>query len=96
MKIVQKSIMFVMVVAFVLALVPGIMADESNKIDLNKASVEDLMQIKGIGQKYAERIVEYREKNGGFKKIEDIMEVKGIGQKKYESIKDFIKVGSKE
>lgn len=62
------------------------------KVNINKATVEQLMEIKGIGESYAERIVEYREKNGPFEKIEDIMNVKGIGEKKFEAIKDLITV----
>ena len=62
------------------------------KINTNKATVPDLVKIKGIGQKYAERIVAYRDKNGPFKTIEDITNVKGIGPMKFEAIKDFITV----
>ncbi|MBN2061609.1 MAG: helix-hairpin-helix domain-containing protein [Deltaproteobacteria bacterium] len=61
---------------------------ETGKIDLNKATVEELLSLKGIGQAYAERIVDYREKNGPFKNIDDILMVKGIGEKTFEAIKD--------
>ena len=60
------------------------------KVNLNKATVAELVQLKGIGQKYAERIVEFREKNGPFKKTEDIMNVQGIGPKIWEKNKDLI------
>jgi competence protein ComEA len=62
----------------------------SGKVNINKATPEQLMELKGIGESYAKRIVEYREKNGPFKKIEDIMMVQGIGTKIFESIKDKI------
>ena len=62
------------------------------KINLNKATVAELTQLKGIGQKYAERIVEFREKNGPFTKTEDLMNVKGIGVKIWEKNKDLITV----
>ena len=48
---------------------------------LNKSTVEDLVTLKGIGQKKAEAIVAYREQVGGFKSIEDLTKVKGIGVK---------------
>jgi competence protein ComEA len=64
----------------------------AGKININKATSAQLMEIKGIGESYAKRIVEYREKNGPFKKIEEIMEVQGIGTKIFESIKDKITI----
>jgi comEA protein len=64
----------------------------AGKININKATSDQLMEIKGIGSSYAKRIVEYREKNGPFKKIEDIMQVQGIGTKIFESIKDKITI----
>jgi competence protein ComEA len=62
------------------------------KININKATVEQFTELKGVGESYAKKIVEYREKNGPFKKIEDIKEVKGIGDKLFEKIKDQITV----
>jgi comEA protein len=59
-------------------------------ININTASAEDLTSLKGIGEKTAQAIVEYREKNGAFKAIEDIKNVKGISDKKFEAIKSSI------
>ncbi|MCK4486576.1 MAG: helix-hairpin-helix domain-containing protein, partial [Desulfobacterales bacterium] len=62
-----------------MALALPLWAEEVAKVNINQASVEELAQLKGIGLKYAERIVEYREKHGAFEKAEDIMNVSGIG-----------------
>jgi comEA protein len=94
MRIKRILTVFVVFMA-VVALVRAVPAEEAAKIDLNKASVEDLLKIKGIGESYAQRIIEYRETNGQFNQIEDIMKVKGIGPKLFESIKDKITVNVK-
>lgn len=97
MKQVFKNFIGIVVVLLVAFTLTGpSLADESSKIDLNEATVQELVKIKGIGQKYAERIVEYRENNGRFEKIEEIMNIKGIGRKKFESIKDTIFIESEE
>jgi comEA protein len=62
------------------------------KININSALAADLTRLPGIGEVMAERIIEYRESNGSFKKTEDIMKVKGIGEKKFEKIKEFLAV----
>jgi len=67
-------------------------ASQSKIVDINKASVAELASVPGIGPKIAERILEYRNKNGKFKSKEEIMNVKGIGEKKYERIKNSITV----
>jgi len=54
--------------------------------------VEELVKLKRVGPKYAEKIVEYREANGLFQSPEEIMKVKGIGQKTYEVNMDAITV----
>jgi len=84
----KKLVVVLFVMAFTFTGI--VQAADSGKIDLNKATLEELTQLKGIGEKFAERIIEYREKNGKFQKIEDLMEVKGIGQKKFDAIKDLI------
>ncbi len=56
-------------------------------VNLNKATREELVRIKGIGPVLAGRIISYREKYGPFKKIEDIKEIKGIGDKTFEKIR---------
>ncbi|MDR2099722.1 MAG: helix-hairpin-helix domain-containing protein [Campylobacteraceae bacterium] len=62
------------------------------KIDINSADAKTLASINGIGDKKAEAIVEYREKNGKFNKIEDVLKVKGIGDKLLEVIKQEAEV----
>lgn len=65
---------------------------KNSKININKASISELKQITGIGESTANKIIDYRDNVGKFKKIEDIKKVKGIGDSKYESIKDKITI----
>lgn len=61
----------------------------SGLININTADASELMKLKGVGEKTAEKIIEYRAQTP-FEKPEDIMNVKGIGEKKFEDIKDHI------
>lgn len=61
-------------------------------VNLNRATKEELMTLKGVGQSRAEAIVRYREEFGGFQTIEDIMNVPGIKEGAFEKIKDSITV----
>ena len=65
------------------------------KIDINTATAVELQKLPRIGEKVAQRIIDYREQNGEFKKIEEIMKVKGIGEKVFKQIKDLIEVKPK-
>lgn len=56
-------------------------------VNINSASVEQLTQIKGIGDVKAERIVEYRDKNGAFKTLDELKNVKGIGEGTLKKVK---------
>jgi competence protein ComEA len=64
-------------------------------INLNTATQDQLETLPGIGPKVAERILEYRTKSGGFKRIEELMNVKGIGEKSFLKIKPLIIVPPK-
>lgn len=62
------------------------------KVNLNTATVEELMTLRGIGQARAEDIIRHRQERGGYSRIEDIMEVSGIKEVGFEKIKDDIAV----
>jgi competence protein ComEA len=63
-------------------------------VNLNTATAAQLETLPGIGPRAAERILEYRQKNGSFKKIEELMNVKGIGEKSFLKLKPLIVVSS--
>lgn len=65
----------------------------SAPVNLNSATPAQLETLPGIGAAAAKRIVEYRQKNGAFKKIEELMNVKGIGEKSFLKLKPLITVG---
>ena len=68
-------------------------ATAASPVNLNSASVTQLQTLPGIGASTAQRIVEYRQKNGSFKKIEELMNVRGVGEKNFLKLKAQISVG---
>ncbi len=70
---------------------PGAVKNDG-AVNINTASMEELVQLPRVGTKVAERIVSYRETHGGFKSVEDIKTVQGIGEKIFEMIRPLISV----
>ena len=92
-----------LVATFVLSAGPAVSAQsdkppastQSATVNLNTATLAQLEGLPGIGRATAERILEYRQKSGGFKKIEELMNVKGIGEKSFLKLKPLVVVPAK-
>lgn len=63
------------------------------RLDLNAATLKELSELPGIGEVLAQRILDYRETAGGFRRVEELLNVEGIGNRKLEAILDYLFVG---
>ena len=88
----QSQISFTIVVVLVFAWFTAAWAEDSPKVNINTASADELAQLKGVGEKKAAVIIEFRETNGPFELPEDLLKVPGIGPKTFETNKDLITV----
>ncbi len=90
-KLTRQTLAVILLFTFLLGAAIGpALAQQQVKVNINKASVDQLSTLKRIGPSYAQRIVDYRRENGPFQKPVDIIKVRGIGIKTYEANKDII------
>lgn len=90
----KKCLLILVVIGFIAATMAGAQEQGNKKINLNTCTAAELVQVKGIGPKLADKIIEYRKANGPFKKAEDIVKVPGIGPKMWAANKDVFTVDS--
>jgi len=90
--------------ASLFAAIPGVAAQakpqaspksgSTQVVNVNTASASDFEALPGIGPKMAARIIEYRQKNGPFKKVEELMNVRGLGEKNFLKLKAQLTIGA--
>jgi competence protein ComEA len=88
----KRNLVMFLILCLFLSFSLSLYASTAAKININSAGVQELAKLDRVGEKYAQRIVAYREANGPFEKPEDIMKVKGIGSKIWDANKDRIAV----
>jgi len=85
--------LFTLAVLAVASVSPLSAAEGNDPVDLNRATISDLVQLPGVGEVIAKRIVDFREEHGPFKRVDDLMKVKGIGEKSLDKIRPYVRVG---
>jgi competence ComEA-like helix-hairpin-helix protein len=69
---------------------PSLSAEQMEMININTATVKEIMKLPGIGKKKAEAVIAFRQDNGGFEHINDLKKIDGIGKKTFEKIREHI------
>jgi competence protein ComEA len=72
------------------AFIAPVSGQDTERVNINKASAAELAKLQEVGPKFAVRIIEYRQKYGPFKLTEELMEIRGIGPHTYDKIRDQI------
>ncbi len=87
-----RRISQIVVAVFAISIILGGMAlaDTESRVDINKATVNELAKLPGIGKKKAEAIIAYRTEHGKFNSVDDLKKVDGIGEKTFKEIKERI------
>ena len=96
-KLLTNSLVSILVVVLVFTVFMALqlqaeVISTDEKININTASVKELQELPQIGEKVAQRIIDFREKEGKFEKIEELMKVNGIGEKTFDKLKELITV----
>ena len=89
MKSIAKSVSCLVLVV-VLLTAGGFPLLASERLDLNSATVEQLVSLKGVGDVLAQRIIDYRQQHDRFNSLDELSQVKGIGDKKLEQLRPFL------
>ncbi len=92
MRYLKRVFICFAILGFVMGVCTASLAANTGKVNINTATADELASLQKIGPKIAAKIIDYRKKNGPFKKPEDIMKVSGIGTKIYELNKNRIVV----
>jgi len=87
-----RHLIWILLAAIALAGVGAAAIAAEGKVNINQASAEQLALLPRVGPSVAQRIVDFREENGGFKAVEDLMLVRGIGEKTFEGLAPYVAI----
>ena len=87
---VSLAFVFAVLTASGVAFAAGAKPAPTGKVNVNTATVQQFATLPGVGEKLATRIVDYRQKSGGFKSVQEIMNVSGIGEKNFAKLQPYL------